>query len=624
VKISFIIGTCLFLLFSCGRKGKKSVRVSVNTVVTGATTSSSSSSGPNWGLTTPTAASDFNCFGVVVEYSDQAQENECADEDFNVLVRPHELLGTVPSGTVLEAELREAQNVTFTVFGWKSNTGSCPDPKVDNIDSIQDQLSAPVILGHTTGDIASGDNDVNLTASMTNAKVIASCNGPLFDFNHHFNENCDPNKNSLADSTTEFAAGTGTSSDPYIICNAQQLRLIPSQSDPTGLWAKHFLLGRDLDLIDAGSDIYPWAPIATCPDGSSGCSKTFTGSFDGNYHKINNLQLNSTTYYEHSGLFGNVSAGATITSLRLDNVDISARQKTGAIAGVVKGTPSGTPTTIKDIFVSGTVFTNSWGQGGIIGKIYNGDASIRNIVNHAQVSNNNNSNGTRIGGIVGSVQVPSGNTVNIREVVNYGNVDTVLNSNGGIIGTIPSTHQGTLNITDVSNRGNVTGRTYTGGIVGRADGGGSASTNINTSFNTGSVSIFGGGGSVGNFGGILGRMSSNVTLHDSFTTGAINFSSSVSSHYNYGWAVGSFPSVASVAPTNVFFYSGAGGSNHPSGSQAIDCNRGTGTIADCTGIADPNLFYDTTHAIFQNFNLTDVWESISGDYPKLKSAQGWQ
>jgi len=113
----------------------------------------------------------------------------------------------------------------------------------------------------------------------------------------------------------QFAGGTGTDIDPYIVETAEHLNNV---RDYLGA---HFQLGADIDL-----DLAPynegdgWEPIGT-----------FTGSFDGNGYVIQNLYINrpGTT---NVGLFSYTNAAA-LENLGLVNVNITGGNNTGGIAG---------------------------------------------------------------------------------------------------------------------------------------------------------------------------------------------------------------------------------------------------------------------------------------------------
>ena len=88
--------------------------------------------------------------------------------------------------------------------------------------------------------------------------------------------------------TSEFAGGSGTEGDPYLIETVDQLNSVRNYLG-TEHSNKHFKLDADLKL-----DVAPynsgtgWEPIGTQDN-------PFTGRFDGNGHTISNLFINRSS-----------------------------------------------------------------------------------------------------------------------------------------------------------------------------------------------------------------------------------------------------------------------------------------------------------------------------------------
>lgn len=126
----------------------------------------------------------------------------------------------------------------------------------------------------------------------------------------------------------EFAGGTGTTEDPYIIETAEQLAGISAN------FAASYRLDADIDLKDV-----QWQPIgAFTPMGTEGeeaetpnSDYAFTGIFNGNGHKISNLKIDAPSGFT-VGLFGCVS-NAKIYDLTVENADINGAMMTGAVVG---------------------------------------------------------------------------------------------------------------------------------------------------------------------------------------------------------------------------------------------------------------------------------------------------
>jgi len=114
-----------------------------------------------------------------------------------------------------------------------------------------------------------------------------------------------------------YAGGTGTLSDPYLICNSAQLNQITINED----YDKAFKVMSDIDFSG-----HHYIPIGA-PYGHA-----FNGLFDGNGYTITNITIK--TEEEYSGFFREVGANAVVKNIRLTNILInSAANLTGILVG---------------------------------------------------------------------------------------------------------------------------------------------------------------------------------------------------------------------------------------------------------------------------------------------------
>lgn len=131
-----------------------------------------------------------------------------------------------------------------------------------------------------------------------------------------------------------YSIKVGTNASGYVeIRNAEQLQGFAASvnSGDTDLNA---ILMNDINL-----DGINWTPIASA-------DKPYTGTFDGNGHEIQNLNINVSgdTYYTYTGLFACVGVGGTIQNLVIASGEIISEHTgkgydyTGAIAGESVGT----------------------------------------------------------------------------------------------------------------------------------------------------------------------------------------------------------------------------------------------------------------------------------------------
>ncbi|MDR2650535.1 MAG: hypothetical protein LBB94_12600, partial [Clostridiales bacterium] len=120
---------------------------------------------------------------------------------------------------------------------------------------------------------------------------------------------------------SDFAGGTGTQLDPYLISSASQLAYLASKVNTgTNYSGKYFALTVSLDL-----NFLEWTPIG----GNVGSTtRIFHGIFDGYNHTAANLYVNVDTNY--AGLFG---YGGTISNLNITDASVTGVNYVGGAAG---------------------------------------------------------------------------------------------------------------------------------------------------------------------------------------------------------------------------------------------------------------------------------------------------
>lgn len=217
--------------------------------------------------------------------------------------------------------------------------------------------------------------------------------------------------------TTEFAGGSGTEEDPYLISTPEHLYSVRNYL------SAHFKMINDIDLTAAtaeGGDWdyggRGWNPIGS--DNVYGDSE-FSGVFDGNGYTIEGLRIyldnsnkpsgNSEDTYV--GLFANVAG--TVRNLRMTNVNVTNKYYLngnydpycGAIAATVSVTGI-----IENCSVSGTGGSDAC-CGGLVG--YN-SGNIKNCYNEATVTSY-----SYAGGIAG---LSTGSTAVVSNCYNKGNI----------------------------------------------------------------------------------------------------------------------------------------------------------------------------------------------------------
>ena len=150
----------------------------------------------------------------------------------------------------------------------------------------------------------------------------------------------------------QFAGGSGTEEDPYLISTATHLaNLAENVNADTNYSGVYFKLMSDIDLnISPYNENEGWEPI-----GNS--TYPFQGNFNGNGYTINGLFINRSS--DDQGLFGFIK-DAVIKNLGLQYVDVTGNVSVGGLVGRVDGS------TITYCYSSGNVAgTNN--VGGFIG-----------------------------------------------------------------------------------------------------------------------------------------------------------------------------------------------------------------------------------------------------------------
>jgi hypothetical protein len=209
----------------------------------------------------------------------------------------------------------------------------------------------------------------------------------------------------------EFAApkpikpsGSGSKQDPYKISSLGNLIWISQNSSS---WGDYFIQTSDIDAKNTISKQYNdgkgFKPIS-----GNDNDNAFTGSYDGQGHKINNLYINRPNQ-ENIGLFNHLK-GATVKNLNLLNADITGASYTG---GLVAAAVSGT--VISNVSVSGAV-TGDHETGGFAGGMWGSEITM-SYNNATVIAINGDVDANSVGGI-------SGNFINstISNVYNTGDV----------------------------------------------------------------------------------------------------------------------------------------------------------------------------------------------------------
>ena len=269
----------------------------------------------------------------------------------------------------------------------------------------------------------------------------------------------------------QYADGTGTVDDPFLIATPEQLNTIDLHREH---WNKHFKQIADIDLrVYTGEQFNRISVYGTNP---------FTGTFDGNGFEIRNFTYQSSQ--DRIGLFESLERPGELRNVIMIDPAIECPQSV-TVGALVAGLGEGV---IRNCKVLGGSIVGEWGVGGFVGQTWAGSDTPVNIINchvTSDVFGNRD-----VGGIVGS---------NFGRVYNCSSSGQVTGSRhiGGLVGSNSysapwSTAKGEI----VNSYSNclVSGSTNVGGLCGSSG----DQTTITNCYSTGLVT----GDS--NFGGLLG------------------------------------------------------------------------------------------------------------------------
>ncbi|MEO1853798.1 GLUG motif-containing protein [Chromohalobacter sp.] len=280
---------------------------------------------------------------------------------------------------------------------------------------------------------------------------------------------------------TLFQSGTGTSSDPYILTDWQQLQNVNFNDDVLG-GGYHFDLANNLDSGTSGyADLADesanggkgWEPI-----GDAGSS--FIGTFDGRENVIYDLFVDRPGE-SYVGLFGYVATeDSQIQNLGLNGGQMSGDHDVGGLIGFNAGGRIANAYAMTDVTGAGNEI------GGLVGTNY---GQISGAHASGSVTATNTSDGDKVGGLVGM------NHDAITDAYATGSV-TGINNVGGLVGE----NRGDLDRVHAVGAVMATGN-QVGGLAGS-----NSDATISNAYATGAVSTTANGATAGNIvGGLVGR-----------------------------------------------------------------------------------------------------------------------
>ena len=231
-------------------------------------------------------------------------------------------------------------------------------------------------------------------------------------------------------------SGDGTSGDPYIITNVDELQSM--EDDLTAFYK----LGNDIDASDTST----WNSGAGF-DPIGDRTTAFTGGFDGDDYNITDLYIDRPTETD-IGLIG-YATGSDIHNIRLIDVDITGEDYVGSLGGWFVGVSK-----IYDCSVVGGTVSGETMVGGLLGNVRQGTLEF----SFADVDVTSTGTTERTGGLVGYISWSSGY---VYDCYAMGNV-----SGDGKVGGLAGHVGGNGRLYRSYSTGDVSGNTEVGGLVG--------------------------------------------------------------------------------------------------------------------------------------------------------------
>ncbi len=268
-----------------------------------------------------------------------------------------------------------------------------------------------------------------------------------------------------------IAGGDGTEANPYQILTIDELQLMKNYLE------SHFILITDIDA----SATQTWNQGKGFePIGKAGSSDNyFTGSLDGNGHKITGLTINRPDE-DKIGLFGASSYSAKITHVGLEEANVVGQNYVGVLAGDVRHPitdcyATGRVEGVEDVgglVGAGSVIINSNASvrvigtsnvGGLIGYLSLDDSELTNTYAAGNIEGDEN-----VGGLIGEGDIYGGLNPDEQTILkgNYatGDVTSTGNKVGGLAGLLRTENEVIVNQNYAT--GNVTGNVEVGGLIG--------------------------------------------------------------------------------------------------------------------------------------------------------------
>lgn len=231
-------------------------------------------------------------------------------------------------------------------------------------------------------------------------------------------------------------SGSGTSGDPYLVANLDNLYWVTQN---TASWSgKYFKQTADIDATATSS----WAGGAGFTPIGNGTT-TFSSSYDGQGYTISGLFINRPTTNE-IGFFGKISGNPTIQNIRLVNINVKGQGNVGGLIGSQWDGSANTLSVMSNCSATGAVVGAGSSVGGMFGCLGNQAAiNVNRCYSTCSVSTSAASGQNNYGGLAGYVKGGNASTQKVTFTNCYatGNVSANVDAGGfiGGVGTVSGT-----------------------------------------------------------------------------------------------------------------------------------------------------------------------------------------
>lgn len=342
--------------------------------------------------------------------------------NFNVSINNCAVFATITGGSHVGTFFGTYWGGTLSLYDCISGT---PDAPVSPAWTIKNKANNYGVVSDSNGTIV-------LTADAMKGEA-AKTNMELLDFENTWQTVEDdypvlrPNAVYRWDGTKayNFAGGSGTAEDPFLIEDAAQLYKMVVDYSKQALATKpetmtYFSIVEDIDLL--GKQWYTTSLTSYPNDGSKFNNIGFSGVIYGNGHTIKNL--NSNVACSTPGLIPVATHGTEIHDLHLENVNIPKaawnNYAGAALIGMARGVANSKPIIIEGCSIKNATVASRDASAGFVGYLYSQSVTIRNsFIVDSDISVTATS-GSTAGAFIG---VMSGN--------DYGNAIVIENSHCG-------------------------------------------------------------------------------------------------------------------------------------------------------------------------------------------------